>query len=273
MNDALHRGEALLSCALSYASDAQAELLLPEGIEVVVVQDLCEVIPPERVWHTASQALAAPLPHRFLQALRNWGALAVLFPEIDALFGVTQPPEHHPEIDTGVHCLMVLQQAALMTPSSAVRFAALTHDLGKALTPPALWPQHHGHEARGLRPLRTLCRRYSVSPAWQRLALLVCRYHTHSHRALELRPKTLYKVLKATGGLRNSGRFEQFLTACEADSRGRPGYEQTPYPQADYLRGAHTAASASSPTGSSRAARQRLQRDQLQRLHEYRSCA
>ena len=180
----------------------------------------------------------------FFEVLRSCGALARLFPEIEALFGVPQPPEHHPEIDTGVHTLLVLEQAATLSADPAVRFAALTHDLGKALTPPERWPRHWGHEKLGLPALETLCDRLKVPNAYRKLAEKVMRYHGHCHRALELRPGTAVDLLQRLDALRNGEVLELFLLACEADAKGRPGFEERPYPQADWLRAAREAAIA-----------------------------
>ncbi len=190
----------------------------------------------ERVWKEFERALGERSPHIFIQVLRDCGALGVIMPELDALFGVPQPEQHHPEIDTGVHVLLVLEQAALLSPDCGVRFAALMHDLGKALTPKTEWPKHHGHEALGLSPLHALCERLKVPMAHRALAELVVKLHTHCHRARELKASTLLEnVLLATDAYRKPERFEHFLLACKADSRGRPGYEQGNYPQANYL--------------------------------------
>ncbi|HIO93686.1 MAG TPA: HD domain-containing protein, partial [Leucothrix mucor] len=169
-------------------------------------------------------------------ALRECGALKILFPEIDRLFGVPQPEQHHPEIDTGVHTLLVLQQACLLSPEPEVRFAALTHDLGKGTTDPEILPHHYGHEDRGYYLVRKLCDRYKAPKAYKQLAEITSKYHTHIHRAFEVKPKTLLKVLDATDAFRRPERFLQFLLACTADSRGRPTYEEYPYEQADFLR-------------------------------------
>jgi tRNA nucleotidyltransferase (CCA-adding enzyme) len=155
---------------------------------------------------------------------------------LEALFGVPQNAEHHPEIDTGVHTMMALQQAALLSPSTSVRFAVLLHDLGKGTTARKEWPRHIAHEVRGLKLVDAVCKRLAVPNQHRALSLLVCEYHTHCHRALELKAKTLMKLFSATDALRRPDRFEQFLLACEADSRGRTGLENRDYPQTDYLR-------------------------------------
>ena len=188
----------------------------------------------ERVWQETERALSEKNPEAFFETLRACGALAVLFPEIDALFGIPQPEQHHPEIDTGVHTMMVLQQAAKLSPKTEVRFAALTHDLGKATTKAEILPHHYGHEGRSKRLVSQLCKRYKVPKRFRFLAENVANYHTHVHKAFELKPKTLLKVLESVGAFRQNSQLEEFLLACQADSRGRLGYEQREYPQRDY---------------------------------------
>jgi tRNA nucleotidyltransferase (CCA-adding enzyme) len=203
-----------------------------------------DALVPERVWQEVARGLLDAQPSRMFLALRDCGALARLFPEIDRLFGVPQPPEHHPEIDTGVHVMRVVDWAARQGASLAVRFAALTHDLGKGTTPPELWPRHHGHEAAGAELVRALCERIRVPADCRDLAVAVAREHGHVHRALELRPGTLVELLERVDAFRRPGRFEEFLLACECDFRGRPGYEAKPYPAPDHLRQALMAAQA-----------------------------
>ena len=200
---------------------------------------------PERVWQETRKALAEARPSAFVRVLREAGALAVLFPELDALYGVPQRAEFHPEIDTGTHLEMVLDAAAVLAPGDdLVGFCALTHDLGKALTPPDQWPRHLGHEQRGLAPLQRLCARLKVPSEHAALAALVCREHLNAHRAFELKPATLLKLLLALDALRRPQRLETFLLACMADQRGRLGHAEDAYPQADYLRRARAAAAA-----------------------------
>jgi len=203
--------------------------------EIVAQEELAH-LPAERVWVEMERALGERDPDVFVQVLRDCGALAALLPELEALFGVPQAAAHHPEIDTGVHTLMALQQAAALTPATDVRFAVLIHDLGKGLTPAAEWPRHIAHEHRGRTLVAQVCDRLKAPGQHRELALIVCEYHTHCHRALALRGKTLLKLLRATDALRRPERFEAFLLACEADARGRLGLEQRDYPQADYLR-------------------------------------
>ncbi len=193
---------------------------------------------PERVWQETDKALAGPAPRVFFQVLRDCGALQVIFPEIDALFGVPQPPRWHPEIDTGLHTLMALEQSERLSSLPEVRFAVLTHDLGKGTTPADLWPKHRGHEERGVKLLRAFCERLPVPRRYCDLAEIVARYHGLVHRACELRPGTVLRLLERTDGLRRPQRFTDFLLACEADARGRTGLEDRPYPQGALLRGA-----------------------------------
>ncbi|WP_031429824.1 multifunctional CCA addition/repair protein [Methylomicrobium agile] len=193
---------------------------------------------PERVWAELAKALKEPGPAAFFRTLRDCGALAAVFPEIDRLFGVPQPEKHHPEIDTGVHTLMCLEQAARLSAKPVVRFAALTHDLGKGVTPKDNWPHHYGHEQRGLGVLETMCARLRVPNAFKALALQVAKYHTHCHKAFELRPGTLTDTLAALGAFKPRHSLDDFLAACEADARGRKGFEGRPYPQAEFMRGA-----------------------------------
>jgi tRNA nucleotidyltransferase (CCA-adding enzyme) len=195
-----------------------------------------ETLTPERVWGETDKALGETAPARYLEVLRECGALSRLFPELDALFGVPQPSEYHPEVDTGIHILLVLAQAARISPDRRVRFAALMHDLGKGTTPREAWPHHVGHEERGAALVETFCRRWRVPNEYRELAVLTARYHGLCHRACELRPATLLELLESLDVVRRPERFESFLLACEADHRGRPGYETRPYPQAEYLR-------------------------------------
>ena len=200
---------------------------------------------PERVWQETRRALGEPRPSAFLRVLRESGALAVLFPEVDALYGVPQRAEFHPEVDTGVHIEMVLDMAARLAPGNdLVGFCALTHDLGKALTPDDVLPRHVGHEHAGVEPLRALAQRLRVPTEYAALAEQVCREHLNAHRAFELKPATVLRLLGALDALRRPERLEVFLAACEADKRGRLGHQDDDYPQATYLRKARTAAAA-----------------------------
>ncbi|MHB0982680.1 MAG: multifunctional CCA addition/repair protein [Thiobacillus sp.] len=203
-----------------------------------------DALVPERVWQEVARGLMDAQPSRMFLVLRDCGALARLFPEIDRLFGVPQPPEHHPEIDTGVHVMLVVDWAARQGFSLPVRFAALTHDLGKGVTPPERWPRHHGHEASGVDLVRTLSERIRVPAECRDLAVAVARDHGTVHRALELRPGTLVELLERLDAFRRPERFEEFLQACECDFRGRPGYPDKPFPEPDYLRQVLQAAQA-----------------------------
>ncbi len=199
---------------------------------------------PERVWQESERALAEARPDVFFETLRACGALAVIFPEIDALYGVPQPPRWHPEIDTGVHVMLAMRCAAQLGASGAVRFAALTHDLGKARTPREHWPSHHGHEELSVPLIEALCDRLKVPNEHRELAILAARYHTLVHRAGELKPATLLTLLENCDAFRRPERFAQVLLACEADARGRTGREAEPYPQADFLKAALAAGGA-----------------------------
>ncbi|WP_285409472.1 multifunctional CCA addition/repair protein [Pseudomonas sp. FR229a] len=201
-----------------------------------------QALTAERSWKEISRALMENHPQVFVQVLRNCGALKVLMPEVDALFGVPQPQAHHPEIDTGLHTLSVLEQSALHRQPLTVRWACLLHDLGKGLTPEEEWPRHIAHEHTGLKLIKAVNQRFKAPKECQELALLVGQYHTHGHRALELKASTLLELLQSFDVYRRPERFEEFIAACEMDARGRKGLEQRSYPQAEYLRGAAKAA-------------------------------
>ncbi|MEZ5480008.1 MAG: multifunctional CCA addition/repair protein [Thiolinea sp.] len=194
-----------------------------------------DALVPERVWQETVRALAEASPPTFITTLRDCGALAKLFPEIDRLFGIPQTPRHHPEIDTGIHTLMVLERATALTEDTRIRFAALVHDLGKGTTPPQEWPQHIGHEERSAKLITQLCQRYRVPTDYRQLAELTGRQHLRVHRSLELRANTIVKLLNETDALRKPERFQQLLLACQADAQGRAGSENKPYPQRAYL--------------------------------------
>ena len=200
-----------------------------------------DALVPERIWAETEKALKAEQPSRFIEVLRGCGALEKIFPEIDVLFGIPQPEHYHPEIDTGVHVLMVLDQATRLSEDPKVRFAALMHDLGKGTSPKEEWPKHKGHEQRSAVLVEALCQRLRVPKDYRGLAIATAQYHTHCHRALHLKPKTILTTLEATDAFRRPERFEQFLLACEADVRGRKGLEDKPYPQVDRLKEAYRA--------------------------------
>jgi tRNA nucleotidyltransferase (CCA-adding enzyme) len=199
---------------------------------------------PDRVWKETEAALGGHHPQVYFQVLRECGALQAIFPEVDALFGIPQPAKWHPEIDCGLHTMMVLEQSANISQEAAVRFAALVHDLGKATTPKGQLPKHAGHEKRSVKLVKLLSRRLPVPASFRELGLLVAEFHAHCHRAFVLRSSTILKVLQRVDAFRRPERFEQFLQACEADARGRTGYENQPYPQGRYFRDAFAAASA-----------------------------
>jgi len=209
--------------------------------EMVAAGEIDTLI-PERVWKETLCALSETRPDIFFRVLREVGALKIIYPEIDVLFGVPQPPRWHPEIDTGEHTLMVLLDAARRNCSPEVRFAALVHDLGKGTTPPEQWPKHIGHEQRGVTLINKLCARLGVPNRFRDLAIPVARYHATCHRAAELSAQTLLKVLEALDALRRPHRLDEFLAACEADARGRTGHEKDDYPQAEIFRKALDAA-------------------------------
>jgi tRNA nucleotidyltransferase (CCA-adding enzyme) len=202
----------------------------------------------ERVWQETEKALHESGASVFFAVLRECGALKVIYPEIDALYGVPQPEKWHPEIDTGVHTMMVLDQAVRLSSDAKVRFAALVHDLGKATTPHEEWPGHKGHEERSVALIEALSERLRLPNEYRELAVIVARYHGNVHRAFELRPKTILGILEKTDAFRRPERFAQALIACEADSRGRLGLEKNPYPQRQYLQSARDASAVIKPT-------------------------
>ncbi|HDR0672444.1 TPA: multifunctional CCA addition/repair protein [Pasteurella multocida] len=202
----------------------------------------CELsnLTAERVWLETEKALLEPHPEVYFQTLQEVGALQVLFPELAALQGVPNPAKYHPEIDTFVHTMLVLQQAVLLTENtdsdkSAVRFAAICHDLGKALTPKEILPHHYGHEKAGVMPTRRLCQRFKLPHAIQDFAELCCEYHSHIHKAFELRAETILKLFNRLDVWRKPERFKALLLVCIADTRGRTGFEQVDYPQREFL--------------------------------------
>lgn len=190
---------------------------------------------PERVWKETSRALMESHADVYFQTLRDCGALKILFPELDALFGVPQRPQYHPEIDCGIHTLMSLRQACRANYPLEVRFAVLLHDLGKALTPADVLPRHTLHEERGVPVVQAVCQRLKVPKALQELALVVCKEHLKCHQIMNLRAGTLWRLLRRLDVLRHPERVVYFVQTCECDARGRLGFEQRPYPQADYI--------------------------------------
>lgn len=195
-----------------------------------------DALVPERVWQELASGLMEAKPSRMFESLRACGALAKILPEVNRLFGVPQPAKYHPEVDTGIHVMLVVDFAAAQGFSLPVRFAALCHDLGKGTTPAEHWPRHIAHEARSVDLVKEVCARLRVPQESRQLALITARYHGDAHRALELRPQTLLKLLRGCDALRQPQRFEQFLQACRSDFAGRPGYETLAYEPANYLR-------------------------------------
>lgn len=220
-----------------------------ELMRAMVAAGEAAALVPERVWQETAGALAESRPDVYFQVLRDCGALAVVFPEVDALFGVPQPARWHPEVDTGVHLGLALRAAASRGFSTEVRFAVLAHDLGKGTTPEADLPRHTGHEERGVGLTLALCQRLGVPNRFRELAVAVARYHGLCHRALELRAATLLKLLEALDAFRRGGQLPEFLDACEADARGRTGLEDRPYPQRELVQAAWQAAMAVNTRG------------------------
>ena len=203
-----------------------------------------DALVPERVWAELFKALKEPSPANFFYTLKNCAALEKIIPEIDCLFGVPQPEKYHPEVDTGVHVMLCLEQAALLSNSPEVRFAALMHDLGKGLSPKEYLPSHHGHEKTGLPVLEGLCARLRVPNTFKSLAMQVMQYHTHCHKAFELKASTLTDMLIVLNAFKPNSSLQAFILACKADARGRTGFEQVAYPQADLLTLAASAGSS-----------------------------
>lgn len=201
-----------------------------------------DALVPERVWQELAKGLMESKPSRMFEVLRACGALKKILPEVDRLFGVPQPPQHHPEVDTGVHVMLVVDHAASQGFTLPVRFAALTHDLGKGTTPKEILPRHTGHEERGVGLVKGLCKRLRVPNDCRDLGVITAYYHGKAYRALEMRPDTVVQFLHDTDALRQPERFAAFLQACESDVRGRPGYETRAFPEADYLKRALTIA-------------------------------
>ncbi len=237
----------------------------------------------ERIWLETEKALITDSPQVYFQTLRDCGALAVLFPEIDALFGIPNPAQHHPEIDSGIHTLMVLQQAAILTQEAltqkilaketpvkksavAIRFAALCHDLGKARTPKDNHPHHYGHEELGVKPTQQLCQRLKVPNVYQDLAVLTCRYHKHIHRIQELKATTVVRLFDRLDAWRKPENLTDLITVCLADNQGRLGFENCSYPQAEFALSLYQAALAANVQAIIAAGYQKQQiREQLTR--------
>ena len=220
----------------------------PETLELmraIAASGELAALVPERAWIETERALGEAQPVAYLEVLRACGALGAVLPEVAALFGVPQPEQWHPEVDTGEHTLQVLAVAAELSPDTTVRFAALVHDVGKGLTPRDQWPRHIGHEETGARLIEQMAARLRAPNEHRELAVLVARHHARVHRVAEQRPATVLELLEITDAFRRTERFERFLLACEADARGRgPELRARPYPQAALLRAALTAAAS-----------------------------
>ncbi|MDP1897546.1 MAG: multifunctional CCA addition/repair protein [Sulfurimicrobium sp.] len=222
-----------------FAARFEQFTIAPETLELMremVRNGEIDALVPERVWQELAKGLMECQPSRMFLALRECGALARIFPELDRLFGVPQPVQYHPEVDTGIHVMMAIDYAATCGYPLEVRFAALTHDFGKGTTPQAEWPRHIAHEQRSFELIKPFCERLRVPNACRDLALVTARFHGVVHRALELRSETLLKLYLETDALRQPERFEYFLQACEADFCGRAGFDRQPFAQADLLR-------------------------------------
>ena len=207
-----------------------------ELMQSMVAAGEVDYLVPERVWAELLKGLKEQSPSAFFYILKDCTALEKIFPEINCLFGVPQPEKYHPEIDTGLHSMLCLEQAAQLSTSPEVRFAALVHDLGKGITPKDIWPHHYGHEENGLHILEKLCARLRVPNSFKTLAMHVMQYHTHCHKAFELRASTLTDVLAMLGAFKTKNTLPEFLLACEADAKGRTGFEHVTYPQAEMIK-------------------------------------
>jgi len=195
-----------------------------------------DTLVPERVWAEMHKALGEKSPDAFFVLLRQIGALSIILPELDALYGVPQPMLYHPEVDCAIHSLKVLQVACTLTEDTNVRFASLLHDLGKGQSPQSNLPHHYGHEQQGEHIVKSLSKRLKLPNKTAQLCQLVAKYHTHAHRAREMNSKTILKLFQAFGALKNDDLFESFLLCCESDAKGRSGFFNSEYPQAQYLR-------------------------------------
>jgi len=258
-----------------FAARFEGFTVAPETMELMremVRAGEADALVAERVWQELSRGLMEPRPSRMFEVLRACGALARVVPELDLLWGVPQPAGPHPEVDTGVHAMMVIDYAARTGASLCVRFAALVHDLGKGATPPAEWPRHIAHEEHSVRLVEQLCERLRVPTECRDLARIVAREHGLVHRALELRAGTITKLLERIDYARRPQRLESVLAACEADYRGRLGLESRPYPQAQRLREAARAFASVDTAAIARAHAESPQRIR-EALHEARTRA
>jgi tRNA nucleotidyltransferase (CCA-adding enzyme) len=211
-------------------------------MQTIVANDELTTLSAERVWQETARSLMETHPEVYFENLRACGALAMWFPELDILWGIPNPPKWHPEIDTGIHTMMVLQQAVKLSDKLNVRFAALVHDLGKGLTPSENWPSHQGHEKLGLDAINTLCDRLKAPNDCRELGLMVSEYHTYVHHAFELKASTVLGMLNRCDVWRKPQRFADFLLTCKADARGRTTFEDSEYKNAEYIWQAYEAA-------------------------------
>ncbi len=212
------------------------------NIDAKPLQNVRRIEVSQMTWKDISKGLSRDKPSIYILELRDTGQLKEILPEIDSLFGIPQPAEHHPEIDTGIHTLMVLDRAAELTDNIDVRFAALVHDVGKALTSSETWPKHHNHEELGVESVKKIAERLEIPEETAELAVYVARYHLQAHRAFEARPGTLVKLFENTNAFTQPERFELFVLATQADAQGRLHHETVPYPQASFLMSALQAA-------------------------------
>ncbi len=204
-------------------------------LHIISKSNELDTLTPERVWSEMEKALAGKYPTRFILALRSCNALKILFPEIDALFGIPQNKKYHPEIDVGRHTLMALNQSVQLSSDPIVRFSVLVHDLGKATTPKEQLPNHDGHETRGVNIIDSFCERYKIPNKYHDLAACVSEFHIDCHQIQEMEPKEILERLEKLDAFRRPERFKKFLIACESDSRGRAGFEEKEFPQAKYF--------------------------------------
>lgn len=219
-----------------------------EFMKAIVNEGKINNLTAERVWNETCKALSEPRPWLYFTTLRKCGALAILFPEINNLFGIPQTEKHHPEIDTGIHTLMVLEKACELTNDKVIKWAALLHDLGKGVTNPNEWPKHHNHEELGVNLVKELCDRWKIPNDYRDLAVRVCENHLYAHRSLEMKPSKIIRLFEKLDSFRKPYNLEGFLIASEADAKGRKNFENRAYPQAEYLRLAYKLAKEVSPT-------------------------
>lgn len=241
VSEAFHEDPVRILRVARFAARFTDFSVAPETMQLMremVAHGEADHLVPERVWQELARGLMEDKPSRMFEVLRECGALRVLLPEVDRLWGVPQPPQHHPEVDTGVHLLLVLDMAARLQAPLTVRFACLTHDLGKGSTPPDILPRHIGHEQRSVQLLKGLCARWRVPNDCRELAEVVAREHGNIHRSGDLGAAALVRLLERCDAIRKPQRFEEILLACECDVRGRLGCEDAPYPQAARLRAA-----------------------------------